>query len=231
MSNASTAPRIRDLSTPRSRHARDGYRSRSWHSDCSRPTFRSRHDVRSRHDRSRSDAPSPPARSRHDKRAQRCDDQSRSDDRSVVMAPVPWPDAVTETGRWAFPLPLGVFQKKVLSLLVDIRHRLKETQPASSAVHIERTDTMEDSDAQAFDTLVLQISRIGGRNTKDCVHKVLDRAREKETPFRGSKVYIAIQDGIMKFDSTATEDCIKVNVSEHLKHAPQRLGGGGFTTP
>ncbi|KAF4115166.1 hypothetical protein G5714_002655 [Onychostoma macrolepis] len=34
-------------------------------------------------------------------------------------------DAVTETGRWAFPLPLGVFQKKVLSLLVDIRHRLK----------------------------------------------------------------------------------------------------------
>ncbi|XDV26603.1 hypothetical protein PO909_030259 [Leuciscus waleckii] len=29
-------------------------------------------------------------------------------------------------------------------------------------------------DAQAFDTLVLQISRIGGRNTEDCVHKVLD---------------------------------------------------------
>lgn len=57
---------------------------------------------------------------------------------------------------------ISVFQKKVLSLLVDIRHRLKETQPASSAVHIERMDTMEDfelqeqslSDAQAFDTLV-----------------------------------------------------------------------------
>lgn len=57
---------------------------------------------------------------------------------------------------------ISVFQKKVLSLLVNIRHRLKETQPASSAVHIERTDTMEDfeiqeqrlSDAQAFDILV-----------------------------------------------------------------------------
>ncbi|XP_058625889.1 uncharacterized protein LOC131536780 [Onychostoma macrolepis] len=152
MSNASTAPRIRDLSTPRSchaarGHARDGYRSRSnsgstirsWHSDCSRPTFRSRHDgsrhsdVRSRHDRSRSDAPSPPARSRHDKRAQRCDVRYRSDDRSRSDAPSPPArsrhdkraqhsdhsippydrlDAVTETGRWAFPLPLGVFQKR-----------------------------------------------------------------------------------------------------------------------
>nr|XP_033488342.1 uncharacterized protein LOC117260501 [Epinephelus lanceolatus] len=158
----------------------------------------------------------------------------------VVMPPVPWPgpdmmtdhgtvisaaphdrhDAVTETGRWAFPLPWDVFQKKVLSLLVDIRHRLKETQPASSAVHIERIDTMEDfelqeqrlSDAQAFDTLVLQISRIGGRNTKDCVHKVLDRVftnslmakfnlkgkgKRGKRPLEGTKVYRAIQDRII----------------------------------
>lgn len=57
---------------------------------------------------------------------------------------------------------ISVYQKKVLTLLVDIRHRLKETQPASSAVHIQRIDTMEDfelqeqqlSDAQAFNTLV-----------------------------------------------------------------------------
>ncbi|KAF4115082.1 hypothetical protein G5714_002571 [Onychostoma macrolepis] len=92
------------------------------------------------------------------------------------------------------------------------------------------------SDAQAFDTLVgfTGAARIGGRNTKDCVHKVLDRlftnslmakfnlkgkGKRGKRPLEGSKVYIAIQDGIMKFDSTATEDCIKVNVSEHLKHA------------
>ncbi|KAL1258262.1 hypothetical protein QQF64_011506 [Cirrhinus molitorella] len=289
MSNASTALRSRDLSTPRSRHARDGYRSRSssgstirsWHSDFERPTFRSRDDgsrhsdVRSRHDRSRSDAPSPPARSRHDKRAQQCDDRSRSDERlwrcddqSRSNAPSPSArsthderaqrsdlsrppydrlDAVTETGRWAFPLPCGVFQKKVLSLLVDIRHRLKETQPASSAVRIERMDTMEDfelqeqslSDAQAFDTLVLQISRIGGRNTKDCAHKVLDRlftnslmakfnlkgkGKRGKRPLEGTKVYRAIQEGIMKFDNAATEEFIKGN-------APQRIGGGGFAMP
>ncbi|KAG1955684.1 hypothetical protein F2P79_008658 [Pimephales promelas] len=47
----------------------------------------------------------------------------------VVMPPVPRPvisahdrhDAVTETGRC-------MFQKNVLKLLVDIRHRLKETR-------------------------------------------------------------------------------------------------------
>jgi len=55
-----------------------------------------------------------------------------------------------------------VFEKKVLSLLVDIRHRLKEAQPASSAVHIEKINSMEDfelqeqriSDPQAFEILV-----------------------------------------------------------------------------
>ncbi|XP_055073490.2 uncharacterized protein [Misgurnus anguillicaudatus] len=207
ISNASTAPRSMDLLTPLSRHAarghaRDMYRSRSssgstirsWNSDYLSHTFRSRHDG-SQHsnNRSRSHALSPPARSRHEQRAQRCDDRSRSDapssparsrhdqraQRSDLCSP-PYDRHVTNSGRWDFPLPWGVFQKKVLSLLIDIHHRLKETQPASSAVHIERIDTMEDfeiqeqrlCDAKAFDILVLQISRIGGRNTKDCVHKV-----------------------------------------------------------
>nr|XP_040020885.1 uncharacterized protein LOC120810435 [Gasterosteus aculeatus aculeatus] len=149
-------------------------------------------------------------------------------------------DAVTETGRWAFPLPWDVFQKRFLNLQVDIRNRLKETQPASSAVHIERIDTMEEfelqeqrlSDAQTFDTLVLQISRIGGRNTKNCAHKVLDglftnslkakfnlkgKGEMGKRPLEGTKLYRAIQEGLMKFDPTATEENIKVNVSEHLK--------------
>ncbi|KAG5263269.1 hypothetical protein AALO_G00262970 [Alosa alosa] len=93
---------------------------------------------------------------------------------------------------------------------------------------------------------VLQISRIGGRNTKDCAHKVLDRlfinslmakfnlkgkGKKEKRPLEGTKVYRAIQEGLMKFDPTATEENIKANVSEHLKHAPQRRGGGGFTTP
>ncbi|KAL1279305.1 hypothetical protein QQF64_025978, partial [Cirrhinus molitorella] len=83
-------------------------------------------------------------------------------DRSTVTSPAPLErprhDAVTENGRWTFPLPWD-------------------------AMHIERMETLEDfqreeqrlCDAQAFDTLVLQIARIGGKNTKDCVHKVRDR--------------------------------------------------------
>ncbi len=34
-------------------------------------------------------------------------------------------------------------------------------------------------------------------------------------------------DAVMKFDDTATEDFIRMTTSEHLKHAPQRSGGGG----
>ncbi|XP_072561193.1 uncharacterized protein [Paramormyrops kingsleyae] len=169
-------------------------KSKSWHSDGSSHTIRSRHDgsrhreVRAGHDRSyhsdasrcddqfSNDVSGPLARSRHGER-------SRYSDLSSPPYARPSHDAVTESGRWTFPLPWDVYQKKVLNLLVDIRHRLKETQPASSAVHIRRIDTMEDfelqeqqlSDAQAFNTLVRQISKIGGRNTKDCVHKVLDR--------------------------------------------------------
>ena len=41
-------------------------------------------------------------------------------------------------------------------------------------------------------------------------------------------LFSACAEGLMKFDATATEENIKAIVAEHLKHAPQRLGGGGF---
>lgn len=55
-----------------------------------------------------------------------------------------------------------MYQKKVLNLLVDLRNQLKQTQPGSSAIHIERMETMEDfereeqrlCDKQAFNALV-----------------------------------------------------------------------------
>ncbi|KAM9450557.1 uncharacterized protein Hap1MRO34_021136 [Clarias gariepinus] len=89
----------------------------------------------------------------------------------------------------AVKCPLLTLQVKPWMALWKPALALRNTLPdlgareCPRAVHIERMDTMEDfelqeqrlSDAQAFDTLVLQISRIGGRNTKDCVHKVLDR--------------------------------------------------------
>lgn len=57
---------------------------------------------------------------------------------------------------------ISVYQKKVLNMLVDLRNCYKQAQPATSAMHIERMETLEDfdreeqrlCDAQAFDTLV-----------------------------------------------------------------------------
>ncbi|XP_049920626.1 hornerin isoform X3 [Epinephelus moara] len=164
----------------------------------------------------------------------------------------PRPNAVTESRRWTFPLPWDVYQKKVLGLLVDLRNEYKTAQPASSAVHIERMETMEDfekeeqhlCDKEAFDTLVKKIAKIGGKNTKDCIHKVLDKlftnalmanfnmkgkGKKGKKPLETTKIYRAIQDGVMQFDNMATEELIRTHASEHLKHAPQRSGGGGFT--
>ncbi|XP_039619905.1 uncharacterized protein LOC120535855 [Polypterus senegalus] len=203
---ASTAPRCGDLSTPRSRHAAggcpmDGYRSRSRgrSSRGYRHRSRSRHSgsrhtdrSRSRHggsrqtDRSRSRHGGSRHTDRHDGShrtdAYRCDERSRHSDLTSPPYDGPRHDAVTDL-KWTFPLPTDVFQKKVLTLLFDLHNQYKKAEPASSAVHILRMETMVDfeaeeqrlCDAQAFDTLVLQIARIGGKNTKDCVHKVLDR--------------------------------------------------------
>ncbi|RXN19670.1 hypothetical protein ROHU_025543 [Labeo rohita] len=92
MSNASTALRSRDLSTPRSRHAKDGYRSRSssgstirsWHSDFERPTFRSRDDG-SRH----SDGPDMMGHSRGQ-------GQDMIDPVAMPPVPRPGPDMIKE---------------------------------------------------------------------------------------------------------------------------------------
>ncbi|MEQ2277818.1 hypothetical protein XENORESO_008193 [Xenotaenia resolanae] len=88
--------------------------------------------------------------------------------------------------------------------------------------------------------VVLQIARIGGKNTKDCVHKVLDRlftnalmakfnkkgkGKQGKRSLEKTKVYGAIKDGIMNGDEAATEDIIRIHAAEHLKHAPQRSGG------
>ncbi|MED6265796.1 hypothetical protein CHARACLAT_029054 [Characodon lateralis] len=85
---------------------------------------------------------------------------------------------------------------------------------------------------------VLQIARIGGKNTKDCVHKVLDRlftnalmakfnmkGKQGKRSLERTKVYGAIKDGILNCNEPVTEDFIRIHAAEHLKHAPQRSGG------
>lgn len=56
------------------------------------------------------------------------------------------------------------------------------------------------------------------------------KGKKDKKPLEKTHVYKAIQDGVMKFDSTATEGSIRLCASEHLKHAPQRRGGGGRAT-
>ncbi|KAL2093110.1 hypothetical protein ACEWY4_010422 [Coilia grayii] len=138
-------------------------------------------------------------------------------------------------------------------MLVTICDKITQTLPAYCTCHIDMMETMEDfereeqrlSDKKAFDALVLQLSRIGGKDTKDCVHKVLDKlfnnglmakfnmkgkGKMEKRALEKTLVYKAIKDGVMKFDSTATEGFVRQCAADHLKHAPQRRGGGGHGT-
>ncbi|XP_041860859.1 myb-like protein V [Melanotaenia boesemani] len=175
--------------------------------------------------------------------------------RSYLSPPhhTPSPNAGTGSGRWTFPMPWDVYQKRVLGLLIDLKNQYKMAQPTTSSAHIEKIGSMEEfqdveqrlCDKDAFDALVAKIAKIGGKSTKDCVHKVLDglftnalmsqfnmkgRGKKAKKPLELTKTFRAIQDGVMQFDTTATVELIKMYASDHLKHAPQRSGGGGFTT-
>ncbi|KAJ8016304.1 hypothetical protein DPEC_G00005800 [Dallia pectoralis] len=156
---ARSSPGDRSSPAGRSRHGdRSSPGARSRHGDRSSPGARSRHSdrsspgARSRH----SDCSSPGARSRRD--------ISQHSDLSSPPYDRPRHDAVAENCRSTFPLPWDVYQEKVLNLLVDIQNLLRQAQPASIALHIERLETMEVfekveqdlCDTHRFDTLALQ---------------------------------------------------------------------------
>ncbi|XP_016534854.1 uncharacterized protein LOC103148644 isoform X5 [Poecilia formosa] len=262
---ANTAPRRSDPSSPRSRHGcvkdeiLDGYNYRSSSGSRSRhrdeaSRSRSRHydaasghreySSRSRHhdvpSRSRSRHRDGPSRSRSRHR----DEVSRSRSRHSAEA------SRSENRGWTFPLPQDVFKRELFNILFDIRNRLTSEQPIPAVVHIDKMETMEDfvreeerlSDPKVFETFVLHVSRIGGKNTKDFVNKVLDRlftnalmakfnmkgkGKRGKKPLENTMVYKAIKDGIMTGDWAATEDFVRLYAAEHLKHAPHRSGGRG----
>ncbi|XP_014827687.1 PREDICTED: uncharacterized protein LOC106906780 isoform X2 [Poecilia mexicana] len=262
---ANTVPRRSDPSSPRSRHScvkdeiLDGYNYRSSSGSRSRhrdeaSRSRSRHydaasghreySSRSRHrdevSRSRSRHRDGPSRSRSRHR----DEVSRSRSRHSAEA------SRSENRGWTFPLPQDVFQRELFNILFDIRNRLTSEQPIPAVVHIDKMETMEDfvreeerlSDPKVFETFVLHVSRIGGKNTKDFVNKVLDRlftnalmakfnmkgkGKRGKKPLENTMVYKAIKDGIMTGDWAATEDFVRLYAAEHLKHAPHRSGGRG----
>ncbi|KAK5617546.1 hypothetical protein CRENBAI_004153 [Crenichthys baileyi] len=53
------------------------------------------------------------------------------------------------------------------------------------------------------------------------------KGKQGKRSLEKTKVYGAIKDGNMNGDEAATEDIIRIHAAEHLKHAPQRSGGGG----
>ncbi|KAJ7992789.1 hypothetical protein DPEC_G00282340 [Dallia pectoralis] len=154
-----------------------------------------------------------------------------------------------------FPMAIAKFQKKVLTKLMDIHmevRRLGRCEHPLSSAHLEQQQTMKEfereeerlKDMQAFESLVLQLSRIGGKDVRDCVHKILDRlftnrlmakfnmkgkGKKQKLPLEATKTFEAIKAAVMKWDKDATEASIKHHAAEHLKHAPGRKGGGGHT--
>nr|XP_023663558.1 uncharacterized protein LOC111841793 [Paramormyrops kingsleyae] len=216
----------------RSQHSNGSwYREQSRHNDGSRLGYRSRHSDDSRHDHVGSSGGS-----RHD-----------------VMRPRDSANAVVAGTEDNFPMATAKFQKKVLAKLIDIHLEIKslhQREPALSATRIERLETMEDfqrveqhmGDKEAFETLVQQLSRVGGKDLKDCVHKVLDRlfsnslmacfnmkgkGKKDKISLEKTTIYQAIQDAVLKSFTEATEDAVRRHAAEHLKHAPARRGGGG----
>ncbi|KAL2095483.1 hypothetical protein ACEWY4_010202 [Coilia grayii] len=232
--------RSRDRS--RSRHGGDSRRA-SWSRSRSRHRGHSRRPSQSR-SRSRSQYGGGSRLGRSSLDAPRHADVTSSYDR-------PGHDA--DSPIWTYPMPKDAYQKRVINMLATIVEKITQALPASSTGHIDMMETMEDfereeqrlSDKTAFDALVVQLSRIGGKDTKDCVHKVLDKlftnglmakfnmkgkGKMEKRPLEKTLVYKAIKDGVMKFDSTATEGFVRQCAADHLKHAAQRRGGGGHGT-
>ncbi|XP_048013558.1 uncharacterized protein LOC125254630 isoform X9 [Megalobrama amblycephala] len=152
-----------------------------------------------------------------------------------------------------FPLSEAKFQKIVLTKLVTLTDEVRKMQRSvpQSGIEIKKMDTLEEFQREEasllephkFETLVCQLARVGGRDVKDCTHKVMDRlftnqlmtkfnmkgkGKKGKLRFEDKTVFSAIKAAVMKWDAAATEAQIKSSAADHLKHAPGRLGGGGY---
>ncbi|XP_031165365.1 uncharacterized protein LOC116056535 isoform X10 [Sander lucioperca] len=152
-----------------------------------------------------------------------------------------------------FPLSEAKFQKIVLTKLVTLTDEVKQLQRSmpKSSIEIIKINTLEEFereeasllDKNKFETLVCQLARVGGKDVKDCTHKVMDRlftnnlmtlfnlkgkGKKDKIGLEDKKLFSAIKAAVMKWDAAATEAQIKSAASDHLKHAPGRVGGGGY---
>ncbi|XP_051980214.1 uncharacterized protein LOC127641323 [Xyrauchen texanus] len=156
--------------------------------------------------------------------------------------------------RSLFPMSQAKYQKSVLGKLVELLDEIKRVgrhyEPLNSAVHVARLETLEEfaqeearlKDRNLWEQRVSQLSKVGGRNDKDCVHKVMDRlftnslmasfnmkgrGSSEKKAFQDTTFYSVVKAAVMKWSKTATEVEIRAAMAETLKHAPGRAGGGG----
>ncbi|XP_041845213.1 uncharacterized protein LOC121642504 [Melanotaenia boesemani] len=161
------------------------------------------------------------------------------------------PRAPTDNSVDIFPMPTAKFQKCVLKKLVELTEEVKRigcAEPSASTYHVRRMENMEQVDKldelqnnEARDLLISQLSRVGGKNTRDCTTKILDRmmtnslmsqfnmkGHGSKRAFQPTALYTIITAAVKKWDSKATDHEIKHGMAEHFKHAPGRSGGGGY---
>ncbi|KAL7855844.1 hypothetical protein AOLI_G00194480 [Acnodon oligacanthus] len=86
-----------------------------------------------------------------------------------------------------FPMSTARFQKCVLGKLVEIIEEVRRVgrrfEPEDSDFHIQRMDTEEEFDVletelktpESRQFMIAQLSKVGGKNTKDCTNQILDR--------------------------------------------------------
>ncbi|XP_076592755.1 uncharacterized protein LOC143324285 [Chaetodon auriga] len=151
-----------------------------------------------------------------------------------------------------FPMSTAKFQKCVLKKLVELMQEVKRiggADPIASAYQLNRMDTLEELDAteeriQQNDerqVLITQLSRVGGKNTRDCTTKIMDRLMTNnlmatlnmkghgtKRAFKGTKLYQVVIAAVKSWSQKATEHDISHAVADHLKHAPGHSGGGGY---
>ncbi|XP_041841633.1 uncharacterized protein LOC121640028 [Melanotaenia boesemani] len=100
------------------------------------------------------------------------------------------PRAPTDNSVDIFPMPTAKFQKCVLKKLVELTEEVKHigcAEPSASTYHVRRMENMEQVDKledelqnnEARDLLISQLSRVGGKNTRDCTTKILDSCCQK----------------------------------------------------
>ncbi|CAL8372043.1 unnamed protein product [Gadus morhua 'NCC'] len=149
-----------------------------------------------------------------------------------------------------FPMENYKFQRCVKKKLVEIMEVVKriEADHQRGGTYLLKTmstmdevlmleDKLNQEERQA---LMAQLSKVGGKDIKDCVAKILNRLMTNglmshfnmmghggKTAFKAMTLYGVLTAAVKKWSERATDHDIGRAVADQLKHAPGRSGGGG----